>query len=434
MGQRASMLHKLRIEYPGALYHLASRGDRRDDVFPDDVDRQDFLVDDQSLCLSGNRDVHWAVNRTGKRQNSPFDTFPDLSHHRKIMTATSKQPALIRAASNLKTTYHRLVSRQVEPGAFGCGRKYQEQCVAFAVAAGLAGLLLGCMSGRSAEQSPARENPPAPLAAAAGSRADGPQTGEGTNQPGTIETIRAAVWEARRRFRASVEGAPPLPQTAHEWRQHHNPSAPCDLTGELGAQWEMMASANRDGDTAGDDGKRQLSVDCYQRGAAVGRKLLQTAPTSVRTHQELMDGLGNLGLTLLDLDDAKGARLAFQEGLESCYRWAQLVPTNHSAWWELLLTCSRLGDVEILVGDLKAARVSYQQGLKIGRQLSEFHTNDVLINRDWFIMIQKLGEVERLEGNLKAAQDSYQQALDLRLRRSQAAPKDLTALHDVEVC
>ncbi len=34
------MPRKLRVEYPGAMYHVMSRGDRREDIFLDDVDRQ----------------------------------------------------------------------------------------------------------------------------------------------------------------------------------------------------------------------------------------------------------------------------------------------------------------------------------------------------------------------------------------------------------
>ena len=37
------MPRKLRIEYPGAMYHVMSRGDRREKIFLDDVDRQDFI-------------------------------------------------------------------------------------------------------------------------------------------------------------------------------------------------------------------------------------------------------------------------------------------------------------------------------------------------------------------------------------------------------
>jgi putative transposase len=37
------MARPLRIEYPGALYHLTSRGDRQEDIFLDDPDREAFL-------------------------------------------------------------------------------------------------------------------------------------------------------------------------------------------------------------------------------------------------------------------------------------------------------------------------------------------------------------------------------------------------------
>jgi hypothetical protein len=37
------MARPLRIEYPGALYHVTSRGDRREPIFDDDRDRTAFL-------------------------------------------------------------------------------------------------------------------------------------------------------------------------------------------------------------------------------------------------------------------------------------------------------------------------------------------------------------------------------------------------------
>jgi hypothetical protein len=37
------MSRKLRIEYPGAMYHVMNRGDQREDIFRDDEDRQRFL-------------------------------------------------------------------------------------------------------------------------------------------------------------------------------------------------------------------------------------------------------------------------------------------------------------------------------------------------------------------------------------------------------
>ena len=59
------MSRPLRIQFPGALYHVTSRGDRREDIFFDDTDRAALLdvmalgmarFDAQVLayCLMGN--------------------------------------------------------------------------------------------------------------------------------------------------------------------------------------------------------------------------------------------------------------------------------------------------------------------------------------------------------------------------------------------
>src|ERR1700689_5296328 len=38
------MARKLRMEYPGAIYHVMNRGDRREAIFADDEDRERFLA------------------------------------------------------------------------------------------------------------------------------------------------------------------------------------------------------------------------------------------------------------------------------------------------------------------------------------------------------------------------------------------------------
>ena len=37
------MARKLRVEYPGAIYHVMNRGERREPIFKDDTDREVFL-------------------------------------------------------------------------------------------------------------------------------------------------------------------------------------------------------------------------------------------------------------------------------------------------------------------------------------------------------------------------------------------------------
>ena len=52
------MARKLRIEYPGAVYHLMNRGDRREAVFKDDQDCEGFLQTLAQTCEKSLWQVH----------------------------------------------------------------------------------------------------------------------------------------------------------------------------------------------------------------------------------------------------------------------------------------------------------------------------------------------------------------------------------------
>jgi len=52
------MPRQLRVEYPGAIYHVMSRGDRQQDIYLDDVDRQDFLKTLAETCQKTGFQVH----------------------------------------------------------------------------------------------------------------------------------------------------------------------------------------------------------------------------------------------------------------------------------------------------------------------------------------------------------------------------------------
>jgi putative transposase len=52
------MARKLRVEYPGAVYHVMNRGDRREPIFMDDKDRQDFLATLGQACKKTGWQVH----------------------------------------------------------------------------------------------------------------------------------------------------------------------------------------------------------------------------------------------------------------------------------------------------------------------------------------------------------------------------------------
>jgi len=52
------MPRKLRVQYPGAMYHVMSRGDQRDEIFLDDVDRHDFIKTLAEACQKTAWQVH----------------------------------------------------------------------------------------------------------------------------------------------------------------------------------------------------------------------------------------------------------------------------------------------------------------------------------------------------------------------------------------
>ena len=48
------MSRPLRLEFSGALYHITSRGDCREDIYDDDADRKAFLSVLDHVCDSYN--------------------------------------------------------------------------------------------------------------------------------------------------------------------------------------------------------------------------------------------------------------------------------------------------------------------------------------------------------------------------------------------
>ena len=52
------MPRRLRVEFPGAIYHVMNRGDRREAIFRDDCDRQRFLATLAEACVKTGWQVH----------------------------------------------------------------------------------------------------------------------------------------------------------------------------------------------------------------------------------------------------------------------------------------------------------------------------------------------------------------------------------------
>ena len=52
------MPRQLRIEYPGAVYQVLSRGDHQEAIYRDDKDRQSFVLCLEEACAKTGWQVH----------------------------------------------------------------------------------------------------------------------------------------------------------------------------------------------------------------------------------------------------------------------------------------------------------------------------------------------------------------------------------------
>ncbi|HMJ65413.1 MAG TPA: hypothetical protein VK615_08675 [Candidatus Binatia bacterium] len=74
------MARKLRIQYEGAIYHVMNRGDRREDIFHNDADRELFLKTFGQACVNPSidhgRDRYWPngfKDDEGNERNERFN-------------------------------------------------------------------------------------------------------------------------------------------------------------------------------------------------------------------------------------------------------------------------------------------------------------------------------------------------------------------------
>ncbi len=83
------MPRTVRLQYPGAVYHVLCRGDRREAIFADDVDRQVFLTTLGQMCA-----------RTGARVHS----YVLMSNHYHLLLETP-EPNLVAGMKWFQGTY-----------------------------------------------------------------------------------------------------------------------------------------------------------------------------------------------------------------------------------------------------------------------------------------------------------------------------------------
>jgi len=107
------MPRQLRIQYQGAIYHLMSRGDRREEIFRDDLDRKSFLQTLGAACQKSG----WQV-----------DAYCLMSNHFHLVLETP-QPNLAIGMKWLLGTYTQRLNRRHRHWGHLFGGRYKAQLI-----------------------------------------------------------------------------------------------------------------------------------------------------------------------------------------------------------------------------------------------------------------------------------------------------------------
>src|SRR4051812_36811841 len=107
------MPRPLRVEYPGAMYHVMSRGDRREAIYEDEKDRQVFLKTLGEACAKTGWDIH---------------AFVLMSNHFHLVMETP-QPNLCVGMKWLLGTYTQRWNRRWRRWGHLFGGRYKAQCI-----------------------------------------------------------------------------------------------------------------------------------------------------------------------------------------------------------------------------------------------------------------------------------------------------------------
>ena len=107
------MPRKMRVQYPGAMYHVMSRGDQRDDIFLDDVDRYGFIKTLGEACL-----------KTGWRVHA----FCLMSNHYHLVLETP-EANLVAGMAWLQSTYTIRLNHRHKLGGHVLSGRYKAQMV-----------------------------------------------------------------------------------------------------------------------------------------------------------------------------------------------------------------------------------------------------------------------------------------------------------------
>ena len=167
-------------------------------------------------------------------------------------------------------------------------------------------------------------------------------------------------------------------------------------------------------------GKLKGAREAFQQGMEISRRLAQSNPTNADIQNDLSESHRKLGDAAALEGDLKAAVQAYEQALGISARLAQAYPTNAHAQRSLGASYLKLGIVAEQKGDLQITSEAYQKAMEISRRLAEANPTRTEDQVNLGVSFGKVGDVARSKGDLKGARAAYQQGLEITRRLAKA--------------
>jgi tetratricopeptide (TPR) repeat protein len=175
------------------------------------------------------------------------------------------------------------------------------------------------------------------------------------------------------------------------------------------------------------------ALKAYEEGIEAQRRLMLADPSHLEWARNVSITIERIGVVRRDSNDLPGALKAFEECLEMRKRLLDKDPSNEERERDVSVALLHIGDVCRARNDFAGALSAYENALETGRRLMAADPSHPERSRDVSVSINKIGDVLAAREDLSGALKAYRESLKIRRRLMIANPSHTGRSRDVFV-
>jgi tetratricopeptide (TPR) repeat protein len=171
-------------------------------------------------------------------------------------------------------------------------------------------------------------------------------------------------------------------------------------------------------------GYEWISKGSLEQAREVFAGVTRQAPEGEEAAQ-VCRGLNTIGDVLMELEDYRGALIAYGAGLEIRKGLSQRDPYNTGWQRDLSISHDMIGDALMEQEDYPGALAAYQKGLEIADSLAQRDPDNAEWQRDLSISQDKIGDALKGQAKIRKALAAYRAGLEIAETLARQAPENV---------